>query len=118
MEIDDCKSNCLQVRNLAARLLHINGPLQVGGLSKTFSAEQHKILWNSIAPTDVGFQGCIKNFTFNNNYYNLGQPSDFYEAFPDCSYAMQQAVTFGIDSSFLVAILVCIAVLFCKYIEH
>ncbi|CAG9759449.1 unnamed protein product [Ceutorhynchus assimilis] len=111
LEVDDCKSTCMQFETLPARLLRINGPLQVGGLSKKFSEEQYKMLWNSIAPTDVGFQGCIKNLTFNNNYYNLGQPSDFLEAIPDCSYGMQQAVSFGIDSNFLVAILVCVAVL-------
>ncbi|KAL1493174.1 hypothetical protein ABEB36_011282 [Hypothenemus hampei] len=112
LEIDDCKSNCLQVQTLQPGLLRINGPLQVGGLSKEFSDEDSKILWNGLAPTNVHFRGCIKNLTFNNVYYNLGQPSDSYEAFPDCNYAMQQAVTFGIDSNFLVAIIVCIAVLF------
>ncbi|KAH1023183.1 hypothetical protein HUJ04_012437 [Dendroctonus ponderosae] len=112
MEIDNCLSNCLQVQTLAPRLLRINGPLQVGGLSQTFSEEESKILWNAISPTDVGFRGCVKNFTFNANYYNLGQPSDFLDAFPDCSDFTQQAITFGIDSNFLVAILVCIAVLF------
>ncbi|XP_066158590.1 DE-cadherin [Euwallacea fornicatus] len=112
MEIDDCKSNCLQVQTMPASLLRINGPLQMGGLSKKFSEEDAKLLWNTLAPMDTPFQGCIRNFSFNHHLYNLGQPSDSYEAFPDCSYALQQAVSFGIDSNFLVAILVCIAVLF------
>lgn len=115
MEIDDCKSNCIKVTSINQGLLSINGPLQIGGKSKLFSDEQNKILWNGIAPTDVGFRGCIKNFTYNGVYYNLGEPSDQLRAFPNCNYALQQAVTFGIDSNFLVAILVCIAVLFCKY---
>ncbi|XP_076261090.1 DE-cadherin [Rhynchophorus ferrugineus] len=112
MEIDDCKSNCIKVTSITQGLLSINGPLQIGGKSKPFTLEQNKILWNSIAPTDVGFRGCIKNFTYNGVYYNLGEPSDQLHAFPNCNYALQQAVTFGIDSTFLVAILACIAILF------
>lgn len=112
MEIDDCKSNCTKVINIPKGIFSINGPLQVGGLSKSFSDEERKILWDGIAPTDIGFHGCIKNFTYNNFYYNLGEPSDQQLAYANCNYAMQLAVTFGIDSKFLVAILVCIAVLF------
>lgn len=43
--------------------------------------------------------------------YNLGEPSFSKEASPGCSRLLTQAVTFGIDTNFLVALLVCIAVL-------
>ncbi|XP_060537347.1 DE-cadherin [Cylas formicarius] len=113
MEIDDCKSHCTALQPFKQKgLLNIYGPLQVGGMSKVFTDEEAKIIWSQSAPTSEGFAGCIKNFSFNDFLYNLGDPSDEYHSFVGCNYATQQAVTFGIDSNFLVAILVCLAVLF------
>lgn len=43
--------------------------------------------------------------------YNLGEPSVMHNADPSCQRSMFTAVTFGIDTNFLVAILVCIAIL-------
>lgn len=48
-------------------------------------------------------------------YYNLGEPSVHRKADPGCQLTVSTAVTFGIDTNFLVAILVCIAILVSKY---
>lgn len=95
----------------------MNGPLQIGGLRNGFSTETSKILWQQYAPTNKGFVGCIRNFTYNSNVYNLGEPSDSVNAHINCNYGVAQAVTFGIDTNFLVAILVCIAILLSKFIH-
>lgn len=100
-------------------LLNVNGPLQVGGTKYKFSEEEAKQIWNHLPPTHFGFSGCIRNLTYNGFYYNLGAPSDEYKSYPGCNYGVMQAVTFGIDSNFLVAILVCVAILISKsFISH
>ena len=43
--------------------------------------------------------------------YNLGMPAFSRNADPGCDHRMMKAVSFGIDTNFLVAILVCIAIL-------
>jgi hypothetical protein len=43
--------------------------------------------------------------------YNLGEPSDSKNVDPGCSRGVARAVSFGINTNFLVAILVCIAIL-------
>ncbi|XP_050313481.1 DE-cadherin [Anthonomus grandis grandis] len=111
-EVDGCQSICTQLTSLRAPLLRINGPLQMGGLSTDFTTEEIKTLWNGVGPTDYNLGGCVEVFTLNGRTYNLGQPSDSKDVSPNCSNAVKQATTLGIDSNFLVAILVCIAVLF------
>lgn len=69
--------------------------------------------WDDV-PTLKGFSGCVRNFTYNSYTYNLGQPAVFKNAIPNCNYGVSTAV-FGIDSNFLVAILVCAAILISKY---
>ncbi|CAH1964482.1 unnamed protein product [Acanthoscelides obtectus] len=111
-EIDDCKSHCNVWKEIHPKaLIRVNGPLQLGGLKFRFNDEEFKSFWGHLPPSSVGFTGCIRNLTYNNYFYNLGQPSDAYNAYPDCSYGVMQAVTFGIDSNFLIAILVCVAIL-------
>ncbi|XP_065341407.1 DE-cadherin isoform X3 [Cloeon dipterum] len=90
--------------------LNVNGPVQVGGTSKNLGALGSQLGWTYV-PTSKGFVGCISNFTFNDHVYNLGEPSYSVSASPGCSRILTQAVTFGIDTNFLVALLVCIAVL-------
>ncbi|KAJ8874233.1 hypothetical protein PR048_025075 [Dryococelus australis] len=48
---------------------------------------------------------------FSLQTYNLGFPSDSVNVDPGCTREMAKAVSFGIDTNFLVAILVCIAIL-------
>lgn len=46
--------------------------------------------------------------------YNLGEPSASKDADPGCSTEIARAVSFGINTNFLVAIIVCIAILLSK----
>ncbi|XP_052754013.1 DE-cadherin isoform X2 [Galleria mellonella] len=113
MFVDRCKlSTCM---SLAAptgpkQILNVNGPLQLGGSSIDLENIARSFSWKHI-PTNQPFMGCISNFTYNDIVYNLGQPSLEKEADPSCQRSMFTAVTFGIDTNFLVAILVCIAIL-------
>lgn len=113
MSIDNCiKSNCQQLgepKNGNSRL-NVNGPLQVGGVVNDLRQIAQVTKWNYVPPTQ-GLTGCVKNFVVDNYLYNLGVPGDAKNAYPDCNYGMAKAVSFGIDSKFLVAILVCIAIL-------
>lgn len=119
MEVDGCKTSCSIWKDLTYKgVLRVNGPLQMGGTKFKFHAEEFKTVWGHSPPTNVGFYGCIRNFTYNSFYYNLGAPSDQYKSYPDCNYGVMQAVTFGIDSNFLVAVLVCVAILISKYIKN
>lgn len=114
--MDECPSDCLTWRAFETGkggILNVNGPLQVGGRSLIFTEEEGKLIWGN-PPTREGFKGCVTNFTYNSYLYNLGAPSDDYHAHVTCNYGMFQAATFGIDSNFLVAILVCLAILLSK----
>ncbi|XP_077285916.1 DE-cadherin isoform X2 [Arctopsyche grandis] len=113
MFVDQCKmSSCM---NLAAptglnEFLNVNGPLQLGGANVNLERLGHLYGWKYV-PTNAGFVGCISNLTFNDETYNLGQPSDSKNIDSLCQTSMAKAVSFGIDTNFLVAILVCVAIL-------
>ncbi|KAI8437523.1 hypothetical protein MSG28_011829 [Choristoneura fumiferana] len=92
------------------KLSTLNGPLQLGGSSIDLHHLARQFGWQHI-PTNQHFIGCISNFTYNDYYYNLGEPSVHRKADPGCQLSVSTAVTFGIDTNFLVAILVCIAIL-------
>lgn len=112
MEIDECKSQCISMVNFKGdSVLNVNSPLQVGGMKYKFSAEETKMIWGHNPPTTNNFFGCIQNFSINGYFYKLGKPAVFYNSFRDCNYGVLAAVSIGIDSNFLVAILVCIALL-------
>lgn len=116
MEVDGCKTSCSIWKDITYKgVLKVNGPLQMGGTKFKFNNEDFKAVWGHLPPTNVGFYGCIRNFTYNSVYYNLGGPSDQFKSYPDCNYGVMQAVTFGIDSNFLVAVLVCVAILISKF---
>lgn len=116
LEVDDCGTTCsVWINKDSKGVIRANGPLQIGGLKNRFTDQEFQSIWNHLPPTSVGFSGCIRNLTYNEFYYNLGGPSDMYQAYPDCNYGVMQAVTFGIDSNFLVAILVCVAILISKF---
>uniref|UniRef100_A0A2H1VXM7 SFRICE_012945 n=1 Tax=Spodoptera frugiperda TaxID=7108 RepID=A0A2H1VXM7_SPOFR len=113
MFVDRCKlSTCM---SLAAptgprEILNVNGPLQLGGASIDLQHLARTFGWKHV-PTNQNFVGCISNFTYNDFMYNLGEPSLHRNADPSCQRSMFTAVTFGIDTNFLVAILVCIVIL-------
>uniref|UniRef100_A0A182PDN1 Laminin G domain-containing protein n=1 Tax=Anopheles epiroticus TaxID=199890 RepID=A0A182PDN1_9DIPT len=62
-------------------------------------------------PQDKGFTGCLRNLTINEKTYDLGLPSLAKNADPGCQRSVAVAVSFGIDSYFLIAIIACIVVL-------
>ncbi len=67
-------------------------------------------------PVGAGFVGCIKNLTFSASgkltRYDLGNPADGENYAPGCNDEFVQAVVaLGINTNFLIAILVCLAVI-------
>lgn len=116
LTVDDChQSACMALGKPGGfnKLLNVNGPLQIGGTRDDLRPLAKFLKWGEI-PVRKGFVGWVRNFTFNGHKYNLGTPGDFRNAIPNCNYAVARAVSFGIDSNFLVAILVCIAILISK----
>ncbi|XP_061941952.1 DE-cadherin isoform X4 [Apis cerana] len=113
MKVDNCGiSACISLTPPQGpnELLNVNSPMQVGGTLTNFAQLSSQLGWD-FKPTNKGFVGCIRNMTFNGNTYNLGMPSLSRNADPGCDHGMAKAVSFGIDTNFLVAILVCIAIL-------
>lgn len=113
LTVDDSQSSDGQAlsapTNRTSVLLNVNGPLQVGGTENDLTQLRTKLKWE-FSPTIKGFSGCIRNLTYNSYTYNLGQPAVSKNAFINCNNPIASAV-FGIDSNFLVAILVCAAIL-------
>jgi hypothetical protein len=67
-------------------------------------------------PDGYGFAGCMRNLTFSSagttRLYNLGSPADGDNFTPGCDDEFVQAVVaLGINTNFLIAILVCLAVI-------
>ena len=67
-------------------------------------------------PIGAGFAGCIRNLTYSgagkNYLYDLGSPADGENYTPGCDDEFVQAVTaLGINTNFLIAILVCLTVI-------
>lgn len=113
MKVDNCHSSSCQKINHPVKpneFLNVNGPLQLGGAFIDLSILSREMFWN-FTPSDEHFSGCIRNLTFNGKTYNLGMPSHFQNVDPGCNAGLAKAVSFGIDTNFLVAILVCIAIL-------
>ncbi|XP_018044392.1 PREDICTED: DE-cadherin-like [Atta colombica] len=90
--------------------LNVNSPMQVGGAVTNLAHLASNLRWD-YKPTNKGFIGCIRNMTFNGNTYNLGMPSLSRNADPGCDHGMTKAISFGIDTNFIVAILVCVLIL-------
>ncbi|XP_058809964.1 DE-cadherin isoform X2 [Phymastichus coffea] len=113
MKIDGCvQSSCMRLEapRGTAEILNVNSPVQIGGAQKDLVDLGEKFKWQHV-PTTKGFVGCIRNMTINGNTYNLGIPTLAHNADSGCSTGMAKAVSFGIDTNFLVAILVCITIL-------
>ncbi|XP_032691269.1 DE-cadherin [Odontomachus brunneus] len=113
LKVDNCAiSACLSLTAPQGtnEFLNVNGPMQVGGTLSNLAHLASKLGWNH-TPTEKGFVGCIRNMSINGNTYNLGMPSLSKNADPGCNHGMAKAVSFGIDTNFLVAILVCVAIL-------
>nr|CAD7447516.1 unnamed protein product [Timema bartmani] len=113
LKVDNCQmSSCLALTTPQGpnEFLNVNGPVQLGGTTIDLLSLSKLMNWTHV-PTSEGFSGCIRNLTFNEKTYNLGYPSDSKNVNPGCTMEMAKAVSFGIDSNFLVAILVCVAIL-------
>lgn len=113
LTVDNCgTSACMSLTAPQGtnEFLNVNGPMQVGGSLSNLAMLSSQLKWDH-RPTDKGFVGCVRNMTFNGNTYNLGMPSLSRNADPGCNHGMAKAISFGIDTNFLVAILVCIAIL-------
>ncbi|KAB0801471.1 hypothetical protein PPYR_05825 [Photinus pyralis] len=111
--VDDChQSTCVALGKPPGEnaLLNVNGLLQVGGVRSDLDALSKQLQWN-YTPTNKGFVGWIHNFTFNGQLYNLGMPAESLNAHRECNFKAAKAVSFGIDTNFIVAILVCVAIL-------
>ncbi|XP_025422894.1 DE-cadherin isoform X3 [Sipha flava] len=113
IKVDNCNlPSCLSVHTPIGpnEFLNVNGPLQLGGTFINLSAVAATRNW-TYKPFNNGFNGCIRNLTFNSRLYNLGAPSLSHNVDFSCTHGTAVAVSFGIDASFLIAIFVCLAVL-------
>jgi len=113
LKVDSCQmSSCLALTTPQGpnEFLNVNGPLQLGGTVVNLNDIANSMNWTRRPTTDY-FAGCIRNLTVNDKTYNLGEPSASRDADPGCSTEIARAVSFGINTNFLVAIIVCIAIL-------
>ncbi|XP_046385444.1 DE-cadherin isoform X3 [Ischnura elegans] len=115
LKVDSCQmSSCLSLTtpNGPNEFLNVNGPLQIGGVTFDIVTLGRTLGWNHIPGiAKRSYSGCVRNLTMNGRVYDLGFPSLSKNAIPGCSRGIAKAVSFGINSNFLVAILVCIAIL-------
>ncbi|XP_055601986.1 DE-cadherin [Uranotaenia lowii] len=113
MIVDNCKlSTCMSLDAPKGpnESLNVNSPLQLGGAAVNLESLGSMFNWTYV-PQSKGFSGCLRNLTINDKTYNLGSPSLAKNHDPGCHRSVAVAVSFGIDSNFLIAIIVCIAVL-------
>ena len=102
MTVDNCKlSDCMSLRAPQGKNEFLNVNLDV--LRSAYN-------W-TYAPTMRGYIGCIKNLTINDFTYNLGQPSLAQNVDPGCERSLAAAVTFGVASNFIYALIGCILLL-------
>ncbi|GAB0089877.1 DE-cadherin [Sergentomyia squamirostris] len=113
MTVDNCRlSTCMSLGAPQGpnEFLNVNAPLQLGGISVNLEYLASQFKWHHV-PQSVGYAGCIRNLTIDGKTYNIGSPSISKDVDIGCQRSMAVAVAFGIDTNFLIAILVCIAVL-------
>ncbi|XP_049959690.1 DE-cadherin [Schistocerca serialis cubense] len=112
LDVDHCQmSSCVSFKAPVPpnEYLNVNGPLQLGGTFTDLTVIGARLNWTNL-PVMEGFGGCIRNLTFNGKTYNLGMPGDAKNVDPGCNRGLAKAVSFGINTNFLVAILICIAI--------
>ncbi|ETN59226.1 DE-cadherin [Anopheles darlingi] len=113
MIVDNCKlSTCMSLDAPRGpnRFLNVNAPLQLGGALVNLDYLGSLYNWTYV-PQTQGFSGCLRNLTINERTYNLGMPTLSKNVDPGCHRSVAVAVSFGIDSYFLIAIIACIVVL-------
>uniref|UniRef100_A0A6B2EJU5 Cadherin egf lag seven-pass g-type receptor n=1 Tax=Phlebotomus kandelakii TaxID=1109342 RepID=A0A6B2EJU5_9DIPT len=113
MTVDNCRlSTCMSLGAPQGpnEFLNVNAPLQLGGISVNLEFLASQFRWQHV-PQSLGYSGCVRNLTIDGKTYNIGAPSISKDVDIGCQRSMAVAVAFGIDTNFLIAILVCIAVL-------
>lgn len=113
MTVDHCKlSGCMSLRAPQGKneFLNVNAPIHLGGTSVNLDVLKSAFNWTH-APTMRGYTGCIKNLTINDVTYNLGQPSLSLNIDPGCEKSLAAAVTFGVATTFLYALIACVILL-------
>ncbi|RZF45194.1 hypothetical protein LSTR_LSTR009965 [Laodelphax striatellus] len=113
LQVDDCKlSSCLSLSTPQGpnELLNVNEPLQLGGTYMDLDAVASYMNWTH-KPLNMGYSGCVTNVTFNGQLYQLGRPSLAENVDVGCSRGTAVAVTFGVDNSFIIAIILCMLTL-------
>lgn len=113
MTVDDCKlSSCMSLGAPQGpnEFLNVNAPLMLGGAPVNLQYLASQYNW-SYTPQNVGYHGCIKNLTVDGRTYNIGTPSLAKNADPGCQRSVAVAVSFGFKTNFLIAILICLAIL-------
>lgn len=113
MTVDNCKmSSCMTLGAPQGpnEFLNVNAPLQLGGVATDLNQLAQRFNWSHV-PQTKGYQGCIKNLTVDGHVYNIGAPSLSKNTDPGCTHSIAVAISFGIDTNFLIAILVCLAIL-------
>ncbi|CAO1327367.1 unnamed protein product [Diamesa tonsa] len=113
MTVDHCiLSTCISLGAPVGKneFLNVNSPIQLGGANVDLDYLAEQFNWTH-KPRNRGYSGCIKNLTINSETYNLGQPSLQHHVDPGCGLTHVEAVTFGLTSNFLIAIIACIILL-------
>lgn len=110
----DCASNAYHDIPGTSKALNVNGPLQLGGTIVDLKLLSSQLEWTH-TPSTINFIGCISNFSYNGEKYDLGFPryGQFYSR--ECNNIGPTAAAVGIDSNFVVAVGVCIAILASTY---
>lgn len=83
-------------------------------VKRGFSVLYLACLWIEVIEFFIKFFLLLKTLPLL-QLYNLGMPSLSKNADPSCSDKMAEAISFGINSSFIVAILICLASLLSKW---
>ncbi|XP_023247763.1 DE-cadherin-like, partial [Copidosoma floridanum] len=113
MQVDNCKlSSCLRLKAPmgSSEFLNVNGQLQIGGAVTNLIKLGDSFNWQHV-PTEKRFTGCIRNLTINGNTYDFAMPSLSLNVDQGCSNGIAKAVTFSMDTSFLLVIALCIVIL-------
>lgn len=113
MVVNNCRlSKCLAFAEPVGQneYLNVNQPLQLGGSSVDLELLSANYRWTH-TPQKQGFNGCVKRLAIGDNVYNLGDTTVAKHADSGCHRSLAATVSFGIDTNFLIAILICLALL-------
>lgn len=113
MTVDSCKlSTCMSLGAPQGpnEFLNVNAPVQLGGASVDLHYLSSKLNWTYM-PQTTGYNGCIQNFSINGKLYDIGAPSVSKNIDSGCHRSIAYAVSFRFNTTFIIALLVCVALL-------